>query len=163
MKIADFGIAKLRGRCPDSALTATRQVIGTPRYMAPEQMESRHVDHRADIYSLGVVFYEMLTGGLPLGQFAPPSKKVLGGRSPGRGRVPGVGEGAGAAVSARSEVKTEVESLSIPPVCLAYGSGISPEEGQESSPRNHRDTAAGVAADPHILHHLDCLCFLHDS
>src|SRR5262249_31129759 len=58
-------------------LTGTHQVMGTLKYMAPEQMEgAREVDHRADIYSLGVVFYEMLTGELPLGRFAPPSRKV---------------------------------------------------------------------------------------
>jgi serine/threonine protein kinase len=78
VKIADFGLAKLLGQdhSPDS-LTATHQVMGTIRYMAPEQMEgSREIDHRADIYSLGVVFYEMLTGELPLGRFAPPSERV---------------------------------------------------------------------------------------
>ncbi len=81
VKIADFGLAKLLasgGReSPGPALTATRQVMGTLRYMAPEQMHgSREVDHRADIYSLGVVFYELLTGELPMGRFAPPSQRV---------------------------------------------------------------------------------------
>jgi serine/threonine-protein kinase len=59
------------------ALTMTQQAMGTPQYMAPEQVEKpEHVDHRADIYSLGVVFYEMLTGELPLGRFPAPSQKV---------------------------------------------------------------------------------------
>jgi hypothetical protein len=94
VKIADFGIAKIMAdvpltpslspsdgeRVPERAgegrLTQD-QVLGTPNYMAPEQVERpQKVDHRADIYSLGVVFYEMLTGELPLGKFQPPSKKV---------------------------------------------------------------------------------------
>jgi serine/threonine protein kinase len=78
VKIADFGLAKLLGKAPaDVTLTSVHQVMGTPHYMAPEQLRGSHaVDHRADIYSLGVVFYEMLTGQLPIGQFEPPSKKV---------------------------------------------------------------------------------------
>jgi predicted Ser/Thr protein kinase len=78
VKIADFGLAKLLGREPAiPTLTGTRQVLGTPHYMAPEQMERPGtVDHRADIFSLGVLFYEMLTGELPLGRFPPPSQKV---------------------------------------------------------------------------------------
>ena len=78
VKIADFGLAKLLGTdAADHSLTATHQVMGTLRYMAPEQMQgSREVDHRADIYSLGVVFYELLTGELPMGKFASPSKRV---------------------------------------------------------------------------------------
>ena len=78
VKIADFGLAKLLGQAPgDVSLTGTQQVMGTLRYMAPEQIEgTKAVDHRADIYSLGVVFYELLTGELPIGRFAPPSKKV---------------------------------------------------------------------------------------
>ena len=78
VKIADFGLAKLMGRDGGGlALTGAGQVMGTPHYMAPEQVERpQEVDHRADIYSLGVVFYQMLTGELPLGRFAPPSQKV---------------------------------------------------------------------------------------
>jgi hypothetical protein len=78
VKIADFGLAKILGRDGEAArLTLEGQVMGTPHYMAPEQVERPlTVDHRADIYSLGVVFYEMLTGDLPLGKFAPPSRKV---------------------------------------------------------------------------------------
>ncbi len=78
VKIADFGLARLLGQAQDNfTLTGTNQVMGTPRYMAPEQMQGSHeVDHRADIYSLGVVFYEMLTGELPLGRFDAPSQKV---------------------------------------------------------------------------------------
>ena len=77
VKIADFGIAKLVGELhAEDARTLTGARLGTPHYMAPEQIEHPgDVDHRADIYSLGVVFYEMLTGELPLGRFAPPSEK----------------------------------------------------------------------------------------
>jgi serine/threonine protein kinase len=94
MKIADFGLAKIitgrdasprrpgddrrtAGPAVPTHLTEAGQVMGTPHYMAPEQIEHpQAVDHRADIFSLGVVFYEMLTGELPLGKFQPPSHKV---------------------------------------------------------------------------------------
>ncbi|MFO1458584.1 MAG: protein kinase [Verrucomicrobiota bacterium] len=81
VKIADFGIAKLLDEPavaqPDITLTRTGHRLGTPHYMAPEQVERPDlVDHRADIYSLGVVFYELLTGELPLGRFPAPSTKA---------------------------------------------------------------------------------------
>src|ERR1019366_7922421 len=99
VKVADFGLAKLRGSgspltpslSPSDeervagrpgeggapALTDAGKIMGTPQYMAPEQLEHPgEVDHRADIYALGVVFYQMLTGELPAGKFLPPSRRV---------------------------------------------------------------------------------------
>jgi hypothetical protein len=78
VKIADFGLARLIGLTPTYlTLTGSQEVMGTLYYMAPEQLKRAHgVDHRADLYSLGVVFYEMLTGELPVGRFAPPSHKA---------------------------------------------------------------------------------------
>jgi serine/threonine protein kinase len=75
-KITDFGLAKV-AEPGGVSLTGTWQAMGTPHYMAPEQWEKpATVDHRADIYALGVVLYELLTGELPLGRFDPPSRKV---------------------------------------------------------------------------------------
>jgi serine/threonine protein kinase len=78
VKIADFGIARIVGDPQrDFTLTRTGNALGSISYMAPEQHEKPHdVDHRADIYSLGVVIYEMLTGELPLGRFPAPSQKA---------------------------------------------------------------------------------------
>ena len=77
VKIADFGIARIIGDpVRDFTLTSTGAALGSAAYMAPEQHEKPHdVDHRADIYSLGVVIYEMLTGELPLGRFPAPSQR----------------------------------------------------------------------------------------
>lgn len=98
VKIADFGLAKLvglqkpepdgthgqtasprlSGDRGDDVTAASGKILGTPQYMAPEQKNNpKEVDHRADIYALGVVFYQMLTGELPDNPLAPPSKKVV--------------------------------------------------------------------------------------
>lgn len=61
-KIMDFGLAKLAGRL---RITRTDTTMGTPAYMSPEQARGDDVDHRSDIWSVGVVLYEMLTGELP--------------------------------------------------------------------------------------------------
>ncbi len=87
VKVADFGLAKLVGghgsepiaaSAPSSSeLTDAGKIMGTPQYMSPEQVEHPgNVDHRADIYALGVVFYQMLTGELPGKVVQPPSRKA---------------------------------------------------------------------------------------
>lgn len=64
VKITDFGIAQI---ICDTGLNTNQEPIGTPKYMSPEQILGGKTDHRADIYSLGVTFYEMLTGCVPFG------------------------------------------------------------------------------------------------
>jgi serine/threonine protein kinase len=95
VKVADFGLAKIVGNDgradlpvsqgneaaqqhrPTNDLTDAGKMMGTPQYMSPEQIAAPGgVDHRADIYALGVVFYQMLTGELPGKKIEPPSKKV---------------------------------------------------------------------------------------
>jgi tRNA A-37 threonylcarbamoyl transferase component Bud32 len=97
VKVADFGLAKIvapvAAACDHresggegqrqsqtvatETLTDAGKVMGTPQYMSPEQRERpQEVDHRADIYALGVVFYQMLTGELPGQKIEAPSKKV---------------------------------------------------------------------------------------
>lgn len=73
VKIVDFGIAQLRSdEAAESAaaprqrrLTKTGMIFGTPEYMAPEQARGRNVDQRSDVYSTGVILYELLSGGVP--------------------------------------------------------------------------------------------------
>ena len=129
VKLADFGIAKLiaesdptssKSDAKDPTLTHAGAALGTPQYMAPEQRDTpADVDHRADIYSLGVVFYELLTGELPVGKFAPPSE-----RSAADPRVDDIvrqamekerGRRQGSAEEMRTQVQTVAEGGARPP------------------------------------------------
>lgn len=76
VKVADFGLAQavsLQGPEAWSRLTASGSLMGTLEYMAPEQLAGKPVDQRADLYSVGVLFYELLTGDVPRGSWKPPS------------------------------------------------------------------------------------------
>jgi serine/threonine protein kinase len=66
-RIVDFGIAVLRGAEEDQGgkLTGTGMIVGTPQYMAPEQAKAEMIDHRADLYALGIIMYEMMCGRTP--------------------------------------------------------------------------------------------------
>jgi predicted Ser/Thr protein kinase len=77
VKVVDFGLAKITAdEASELMLTQTGARLGTLRYMAPEQVDGVSVDHRADIYSLGVVLYELLTGQVPMGRFSMPSESA---------------------------------------------------------------------------------------
>ncbi len=66
VKVLDFGVAKLREGDPNAGtVTKTGTIFGTPKYMSPEQSRGKHVDHRSDLYAMGVMLYEMLTGRVP--------------------------------------------------------------------------------------------------
>ena len=82
VKVADFGLSKLTGGTITddlSRLTMTNVAMGTPDYVAPEALEvEAEVDHRADLYAMGVMLYEMLTGKVQRGIWKPPSQLVKG-------------------------------------------------------------------------------------
>lgn len=66
LKVMDFGIARLASRPQDGGVTQAGAIVGTPEYMAPEQVTGEPVDHRADLYAMGAVLYECVTGRTPL-------------------------------------------------------------------------------------------------
>jgi len=124
IKIADFGIAKLLGERKDLTLTASGAAIGTPHYMAPEQFERpQEVDQRADIFSLGVVFYEMLTGELPLGRFAPPSEKAQVDPRVDQVVLRALEKERERRFQSAGEVKTRVENITANPIQSAAATG----------------------------------------
>lgn len=85
LKVVDFGIARSLSPSPDRpALTLTGMAVGTPGYMAPEQLRGEHVDARADVFAFGVIAYELAAGEHPFGGSDPASlvERLVADRSP---------------------------------------------------------------------------------
>jgi serine/threonine protein kinase len=82
LMLSDFGIAKILAGPDMSSLTTTGAAVGTPEYMAPEQAMAHEVDRRSDIYSLGVVFYEAITGHKPYTSATPLGALIMHARDP---------------------------------------------------------------------------------
>ena len=79
VRIVDFGLADIVGHQTWGTLTGSGMAMGTAHYMAPEQRrDAKRVDRRADIYSMGIMIYEMLTGEIPAGHFKKPSEHTPG-------------------------------------------------------------------------------------
>jgi hypothetical protein len=78
-KVADFGVASATFDASATVITRATSAVGTPLYMAPEQYaDPKKIDHRVDVYSVGMLLYELLTGDLPLGVYDPPTHRRPG-------------------------------------------------------------------------------------
>ena len=157
VKIADFGLAKLLGaETAGPKLTVAGQLMGTPHYMAPEQVEHpRDVDHRADIYSLGVVLYEMLTGELPLGRFPAPSQRVAIDVRLDEVVLRALEKEPERRYQQASVLKTEVETIVAEAPKSVVGGQRSEVGGQRSEVRNQRSEVRGQKSErQNVLLHL---------
>jgi capsular polysaccharide biosynthesis protein/tRNA A-37 threonylcarbamoyl transferase component Bud32 len=150
VKVADFGLAKLVAPGSDvieaskaslyiEGLTAVGKIMGTPNYMAPEQVERpADVDHRADLYALGVVFYQMLTGELPAKRIEPPSRKVQLDVRLDEVVLQALEKNPARRYQQASEVKTALENIS----------GKSGETSQPSAPAAPRPKSRAESTNP---------------
>ena len=121
-------VATRPGEVKAPALTDAGKIMGTPNYMAPEPVEHLgEVDHRADIYALGVVFYQMLTGELPGKSMEPPSRKVQIDVRLDEVVMRALEKDPGRRYSQASVLKTQVETIAATP---------SPKESAGSAPLN---------------------------
>ena len=158
VKIADFGVAKIVAyelsettgggtAAPELGRTEAGKVIGTPQYMAPEQLSHPlDVDNRADIYALGVVFYQMLTGELPVGKFERPSNKAQIDVRLDEVVLRALEKKPELRYQQVSEVKTMVETIASRADIPTVGLGVAPgsASGRTDAPRFSRMAIMGV-------------------
>ncbi len=133
-KLADFGLARPTSD-ESGGLTRSHIVMGTPDYMAPEQMAGT-ADHRADLYALGVMLYEMLTGQTPRGAWAPPSQRVQVDAA-GSSRHTRPQQDPAMRYQQASEIKTDVDVIRttpLPKLGMAKAKNAPAAPGQRTTP-----------------------------
>lgn len=141
IKLADFGLSRPVDDDHSRRFTMTNMVMGTADYMAPEQ-RSGQADHRADIFSLGVMLYEMLTGQVPRGAFDLPSKKLQVDVRIDEVVVKALQEEPARRYQNVAEMKTEVETI----YHTSAGSATPAPASQPRSPRKPTSNTVFLAA-----------------
>ena len=145
VKVADFGLAKIA--TTDGGLTQSLVTVGTPDFLAPETYIAGFVlDHRADIYSVGVMLYKMLTGRVPRGRFDAPSGEVRG-MDPRLDRIidKAMQEDREKRYATATEMRLEVEQALASPVAKTEAAALS--DGKEAvtpSPMKRRGAPAWI-------------------
>jgi len=140
VKVADFGLAKITGAATTS-LTMSGMIVGTPLYMSPEQSEARETDHRSDIYSLGVMFYQLLTGSPPYTAGTPVAILLQHVREPIpdlRQAAPGVPPALAAIVTRMMAKKPEERYQSCAEVARDIDAFLTPRARVAASPKAAR-------------------------
>ena len=128
VKVTDFGLARMdTTKTPEQwGQTMTGMVLGTPDYMSPEQKKGIRVDHRADIYSLGVMLYEMLCGEIPAGIFDPPSVRVAVDERIDQVVIRAMQQEPDRRYASSGEMKTAVENIRNTPLPEKSASAVAP-------------------------------------
>jgi serine/threonine protein kinase len=155
VKVADFGLARVESPTAEKwGQTMTGMVLGTPDYMAPEQKSGARVDHRADIYSLGVMLYEMLCGQVPQGIFDPPSQRVQVDERIDQVVIRAMQQEPDRRYPNTAEMKCEVENIRLTPL-PKVGDAAGGKKAASSSPakkagESNESTSPGRSRETHL-------------
>ncbi len=155
VKVADFGLARVESPTAEQwGQTMTGMVLGTPDYMAPEQKSGARVDHRADIYSLGVMLYEMLCGQVPQGIFDPPSQRVQVDERIDQVVIRAMQQEPDRRYLNTAEMKCEVENIRLTPlpkvVNAAGGKKVASSSPSKKGGESHESASAGRPRETHL-------------
>jgi serine/threonine-protein kinase len=143
VKLLDFGIAKLLAPGADGWVTSRGRILGTPQTMAPEQIRGEPVDHRADVYALGVLLFQVLTGRLPFPQAETGLvyQLHLSASPPPPSQLAPVDAALDALVLGAMAKRPELRPASVAQFCLALQAAVHPPASLAPTPGGQRHGA----------------------